>query len=80
MTGGVTQAVECLLCKYKVLSSNPSPTKKNKEEEEKKQKRIWEVTFLLLKRSCYVAQAGLISPSSCLHLLSVGITGMSLCA
>jgi hypothetical protein len=27
-TGGVAQAVECLLCKLKVLSSNPSPTKK----------------------------------------------------
>jgi hypothetical protein len=28
--GGVTQAVECLLCKYKALSSNPSPTKKQR--------------------------------------------------
>jgi hypothetical protein len=29
-TGGVTQAVGCLLCKGKALSSNPSPTKKTK--------------------------------------------------
>jgi hypothetical protein len=28
-TGCVVQAVECLLCKCKVLSSNASPTKKN---------------------------------------------------
>jgi hypothetical protein len=25
-TGGVVQAVECLLCKHEVLNSNPSPT------------------------------------------------------
>jgi hypothetical protein len=29
-TGGVTKAVEHLLCKHEALSSNPSPTKKNK--------------------------------------------------
>jgi hypothetical protein len=28
-TGGVAQVTECLLCKYKALRSNPSPTKKN---------------------------------------------------
>jgi hypothetical protein len=28
-TGGATQAVECLLCKSKALSSNPSPNSKN---------------------------------------------------
>jgi hypothetical protein len=31
-TGGVTQAVEHLLCKHKTLSSNPSPTKKKKKK------------------------------------------------
>jgi hypothetical protein len=30
--GGVAQVEECLLCKHKVLSSNPSPTKKEKLE------------------------------------------------
>jgi hypothetical protein len=30
-TGGVAQVVECLVCKYEVLSSNPSPTKKKKK-------------------------------------------------
>jgi hypothetical protein len=30
-TGAVAQAVECLLCKRKALSSNPTPTKKKKE-------------------------------------------------
>jgi hypothetical protein len=29
--GGVAQEVECLLCKYKALNSNSSPTKKNKK-------------------------------------------------
>jgi hypothetical protein len=28
--GGVAQVVECLLCKCKAMSSNPSPTKKKK--------------------------------------------------
>jgi hypothetical protein len=31
-TGGVAQAVECLLCKREVLSSNPSLAKKKKKE------------------------------------------------
>jgi hypothetical protein len=30
--GGVAQAVECLLCKNKALSSNPSPIMKNKKK------------------------------------------------
>jgi hypothetical protein len=30
--GGVAQAVECLLSKYKALSSNPSTKKKKKED------------------------------------------------
>jgi hypothetical protein len=30
LTGGVLQAVECLPFKYKVLSTNPSPTKTKK--------------------------------------------------
>jgi hypothetical protein len=34
-TEGVAQAVEFLLCKCKVLSSNPSPTKKKKKERKK---------------------------------------------
>jgi hypothetical protein len=29
-TAGVVQAVECLLCKRKILNSNTSPTKKKK--------------------------------------------------
>jgi hypothetical protein len=29
---GVVLPVECLLCKYEALSSNPSPTKKKKKE------------------------------------------------
>jgi hypothetical protein len=29
-TGGVAQTIECLLCKYEALNSNPSPTKKKK--------------------------------------------------
>jgi hypothetical protein len=33
----MAQAVECLLCKCEVLSSNSSPTKKKKERERKKQ-------------------------------------------
>jgi hypothetical protein len=28
-TGGMAQVVECQLCKWKALSSNPNPTKKN---------------------------------------------------
>jgi hypothetical protein len=31
-TGGVAEAVECLLCKCEVLNSNPSPTKKKKKK------------------------------------------------
>jgi hypothetical protein len=31
-TGGVTQAVECLLYKCKALSSNPCPIKKKKKK------------------------------------------------
>jgi hypothetical protein len=31
MTGGITQAVECLLCKHEALNSNPSSTKKKKK-------------------------------------------------
>jgi hypothetical protein len=31
-TGGVAQAVEYLLCKYKALNLNPSPTKRKKFE------------------------------------------------
>jgi hypothetical protein len=30
-TGGVAQVIECLLCKYKALRSNPSPTKKRRK-------------------------------------------------
>jgi hypothetical protein len=30
-TGDVTQVVECMLCKYKALSSNPSPIMKIKK-------------------------------------------------
>jgi hypothetical protein len=30
-TGGVAQAVECFLCKCRVLSSNPSPAEKKKK-------------------------------------------------
>jgi hypothetical protein len=33
-TGSVAQAVECLFCKHKALSSNPNLTKNKKEEEE----------------------------------------------
>jgi hypothetical protein len=29
---GITQVVECLPCKNKALSSNPSPTKKERKE------------------------------------------------
>jgi hypothetical protein len=29
--GSVAQAVECLLCKYEALSSNPCPIKKKKK-------------------------------------------------
>jgi hypothetical protein len=32
MDGGVTQAIECLLCKWKALTSNPSTTKKKKKK------------------------------------------------
>jgi hypothetical protein len=35
MDGGVAQAVEFLLCKYKALSSNPSSIKKKKKEKRK---------------------------------------------
>jgi hypothetical protein len=31
-TGGVVQAVERLLCKFKALNSSPSPTQKKKKE------------------------------------------------
>jgi hypothetical protein len=34
----VAQAVELLLCKWKALSSNLSPTKKKKKERKKKKK------------------------------------------
>jgi hypothetical protein len=33
-TGGLAQAVECLLCKHKTMSSNPSPQKKKKVSKE----------------------------------------------
>jgi hypothetical protein len=44
-TGGVAQVVECLLCKCKVLNSNPSPTKKKERKKERKEKKmlLWEV-------------------------------------
>jgi hypothetical protein len=32
MDGGVTEVVQCLLCKYKTLSSNSSPTKTKQNE------------------------------------------------
>jgi hypothetical protein len=31
---GVVQVIECLLCKCKVLSSNPSPPKKENKKQE----------------------------------------------
>jgi hypothetical protein len=31
-TGGMTQMVEHLLCKYEALTSNPSPTKKRENK------------------------------------------------
>jgi hypothetical protein len=31
-TGGVAQAVECLLCKHKALNSNPVPPKKEEKK------------------------------------------------
>jgi hypothetical protein len=31
-TGGVAQVVECMLCKHRALSTNPSPTKKKKKK------------------------------------------------
>jgi hypothetical protein len=31
-TRSVVQAVQCLLCKHKVLRSNPSPTKKTNKK------------------------------------------------
>jgi hypothetical protein len=34
-TGGVTQAVQCLLCKCEALSINPSPTKKKRKKKKK---------------------------------------------
>jgi hypothetical protein len=37
-TAGVAQGVECLLCKCKALSSNPSVTKKKKKEKKRKDK------------------------------------------
>jgi hypothetical protein len=30
-TGGMTQAAECILCKWEALSSNSNPTKKKKK-------------------------------------------------
>jgi hypothetical protein len=33
----VAEVVECLLCEYTALSSNPSFTKKKKEEKKKEQ-------------------------------------------
>jgi hypothetical protein len=35
----VTQAVECLLCKHKALSSNPNPTKRRRRRRRKKKKK-----------------------------------------
>jgi hypothetical protein len=35
-TGGVAQVVECLLCKPKILSSNPNSTKKKDTMAERK--------------------------------------------
>jgi hypothetical protein len=31
-TGGVTQAVECLLCKHEALMANPNPTRKKRKK------------------------------------------------
>jgi hypothetical protein len=39
-TGGVAQAVLCLLCKCEALSSNPSPTKKESESNQKKRYQL----------------------------------------
>jgi hypothetical protein len=33
LAGGVTLVLECMFCKQKALSSNPSPTKKTKDAE-----------------------------------------------
>jgi uncharacterized protein with ParB-like and HNH nuclease domain len=38
-TGNVTQVVEHLLSRCKVLSSNPFPTKKKKKKKERKKER-----------------------------------------
>jgi hypothetical protein len=47
------QAIECLLCEYKVLSSNPSPTKKKKKKKTNTRARgQWYSTFLACGRSC----------------------------
>jgi hypothetical protein len=35
-TGGVVQAVRCLLCKHEALSSNSSQSQKKKKKKEKK--------------------------------------------
>jgi hypothetical protein len=49
----VAQVVECLLCQHKVLSLNPSPTKK-KEKKEKKNNRLVAEEFKRWQRTASV--------------------------
>jgi hypothetical protein len=41
-TEGVAQTIGCLLCKHKVLSSNPSATKKKRLKKKKEEQSSWE--------------------------------------
>jgi hypothetical protein len=38
MSGGVAQAIECLLCNCKALDSNHNPTKNQKKKQPRKRK------------------------------------------
>jgi Zn ribbon nucleic-acid-binding protein len=42
-TEGVAQVVECLLCKYKALSSNSSSIKKKKKKNRKSAEKLYEI-------------------------------------
>jgi hypothetical protein len=46
-TGGVTQAVERLLCKHQSLSSNPNHTKGKKKKVEDEAERWWWYTAII---------------------------------
>jgi hypothetical protein len=52
-TGGVAQAVECMLCKHETLNSSPSPTGKKRKKKEKRKKPLYSSAITLICSSVF---------------------------